>query len=97
MVEGKVVLAMIIKHFAFEKTELTGENGEEEAYKSMAVASVPCDRMRVKVKKVGLKKVWALDSGYRAFSSRTSRRYSTWCTAYLRFMPAVRCDAPMTF
>lgn len=53
MVEGKVVLAMIVRRFAFEKIGLTSRNGEEEVYNSMAVASVPCDGMRVKVKKAG--------------------------------------------
>jgi len=54
MVEGKaLVLATIMRRFAFEKIGLTGRNGDEEVYNSMAVASVPCDGMRVKVKKVG--------------------------------------------
>jgi cytochrome P450 len=53
MVEAKVVLAMIARRFAFEKIGLTGKNGEEEVYNHMAVTSVPCDGMRMKVKKVG--------------------------------------------
>jgi cytochrome P450 len=52
MVEGKVVLAMIARGFAFEKIGLTGKDGEEEVYNNMAVTSVPCDGMRMKVKKV---------------------------------------------
>lgn len=64
MVEGKVVLVMIMRRFAFEKIGLTGRNGEEEAHKSMAVASVLCDRVRVRVKKVGLKKVCSLGTGF---------------------------------
>jgi cytochrome P450 len=53
MVEGKVALAIIARRFAFEKIGLTGRNGEEEVYNSMAVASVPCGGMGWKVKKVG--------------------------------------------
>ena len=48
MVEGKVFLAMIARHFAFEKIGLTGKNGEEEVYNSMTLMSVPCDGMRMK-------------------------------------------------
>ena len=29
-----------------------GKNGEEEVHNNMAVTSVPCDGMRIKVKKV---------------------------------------------
>jgi len=36
MVEDKVVLAMTVRRFAFEKLGLTGRNGEEEVYNSMA-------------------------------------------------------------
>jgi hypothetical protein len=35
MVEGKVVLAVIARHFAFEKIGLTGKNGEEEVHNNM--------------------------------------------------------------
>jgi cytochrome P450 len=52
MVEGKVVLAMIARGFEFDKIGLTGKDGEAEVYNNMAVTSVPCDGMRMKVKKV---------------------------------------------
>lgn len=52
MVEGKVVLAMTARAFEFEKIGLTGKDGEEEVYNHHAVTSVPCDGMRMKVKKV---------------------------------------------
>lgn len=52
MVEGKVVLAMIARAFEFEKVGLSGRDGEEEVYSNMAVTSVPCDGMRMKVRKV---------------------------------------------
>jgi len=57
-------LAMIAERFAFEKIGLTGRNGEEEVYNSMAVASVPCDGMRVKVKKVCSLRTGFLESGF---------------------------------
>ena len=38
--------------FEFEKIGLTGKDGEEEVYNHHAVTSVPCDGMRMKVKKM---------------------------------------------
>lgn len=52
MVEGKIVLTMIARRFTFEKIGLTGKDGEEEVYNHMAVTSVPCDGMRMRVKMV---------------------------------------------
>jgi hypothetical protein len=46
-VEGRVILAVIARRFAFEKT---GKNGEEGVHNNMAV---PYDGIRVKVKKAG--------------------------------------------
>jgi hypothetical protein len=64
MVEGKVVLAVIARHFAFEKIGLTGKNGEEEVHNNMAVTSVPCDGMRIKGEEGSLKKICSLATGF---------------------------------
>ena len=46
-------MAVIARRFAFEKIGLTSKNGEEEVHNNMAVTSLQCDGMRIKVKKVG--------------------------------------------
>lgn len=51
IIEGKVLLAMVARGFAFEKVGLTGKDGEDEVSNGWAVTSVPIDGMRMRVRR----------------------------------------------